>query len=278
MSDDDEDIGVPEDETETVYPSQDVSDLKRLSVVWSVKMTQIQMIQDRGYELTPLSRELKEKAQNPELFWNLLSSLLVEKSSPATIKKKSLNTEFWDLLTERYKSKKNPNVENLVVFLPPPRDKAFPTGRLTTIIKSVKREPSIRFLDVIYEFPMSRVTRTKLAASGRYVAEWSYPELKIPITKSIYVGNKFTVITAQEFADDYGVENVAAARAGLPELCRDDPLVRYFQWIPDTVIRSIEIGDVNVAVTRVLKDYIVTSKTLFAVVDSADQQPKTGAA
>lgn len=268
----------------TVYPdgggaNTPVSDLRRLSLVYKVKMTQIKMMEDRGYELTDFDKELRAASTTPENFWCFIYPKVCAShqtsSGGAPKSKKGLNTEFWDLLSQTYTLKRNPNIKNQVVFLPPMLERAFPTGRLNMLIKSVKNNPTIRFLDVIYEFQMNKPSRTKLAAINRIVAEWSYSELVIPITQSVYVGFDFTVLTPEKFIEDYGDGDPVAARAGLPAICKDDPLAKYFQWVPDTVFRSVEVGDVNVAVTRLLKDYIVTNNTIAATIDVADQQPKT---
>lgn len=245
-----------------------VEDLRSLSMLWRVKKTQIKMMEDRNYHLTPFDVEFKEKATTSAAFWQLLTekipSLNTSSSSPATF------TAIWDLLTQTYVSKNDRQVLNLVVFLPRPLGKAFPTLRLNRVISMVKKEPTIRYLDVIYEFPMTKLVRSKLSVTNRVVAEWSYPDLLMPVVNSVYLGSSFRVLTPQEFNEYYKADPVMA-RGGLPILCRDDPLVRYHQWTVDTIIRSTEIGDVNVAVTRLLKDYIVSNSTIFAAIDSAEQ-------
>lgn len=259
------------DETSTrtivMDPGTPIDDLRRLSLLWRVKMTQIQMIEDRGYHLTQLDVEMREVSTSPAAFWMFLSSKIPNLKNPS-IKSCSI-TALWDFLTETYVSKTDPQSKNLVVYLPPPLGKAFPTMRLTRVIQVVKREPTLRYLDVIYEFPMTKLVRQKLASTNRVVAEWSYSDLVMPITRSVYVGSQFRVLSPEEFATDYTKDPIAA-RAGLPAICRDDPLARYFQWTMDTVVRSVEMGDVNVAVTRLLKDYVITGNTIFAATDSIE--------
>ncbi len=269
--DEEADIDGPDD-TSTVTVQADVGtpveDLRRLSLIWRVKMTQIRMMQDRGYHLTALDAELQERAKTPEEFWFIMNEKIPGLDNPEA--KTCSVTALWDTLTQTYVSKSNPDIHNLVVFLPPPLAKAFPTMRLNRVISVVKREPSIRFLDVIYEFPMTKVVRQKLAVTNRFVSEWSYADLLMPIMQSVYVGASFRVLSPEEFNEAYKADPVAA-RAGLPALCKDDPLVRYHQWTMDTVVRSTEIGDVNVAVTKLLKDYVVSNNTIFATVDSTEQ-------
>jgi hypothetical protein len=259
------------DETSTKTIASSVDDLQRLSLVWRVKMTQVQMLEDRGYELTPFDLELREKATSPTEFWNLVVSKIPSLVDPDS--KSYTVTALWDLLTETYVSKKDSQTRNLVVFLPPPLAKAFPTMRLNRVISVVKRDPTLRYLDVIYEFPMTKLVRTKLGVTNRVVAEWSFADLQMPILRSVYVGGKFRTLSPAEFQEYYKADPVAA-RAGLPIICRDDPLARYHQWTVDTVVRSTEVGDVNVAVTRLLKDYVVSSATIFAAIDSVEQ-PKS---
>lgn len=249
----------------------EVEDLRRLPLLWRVKMTQIRMMGDRGYELTPLDVEMREKATSPATFWQFLVAKIPNLGRPDLGGKSCNITALWDLLTETYVSKKDPQTRNLVVFLPPPLAKAFPTMRLNRVISVVKRDPTLRFLDVIYEFPMTKTVRMKLAVTNRVVAEWSYSDLLMPVRDSVYVGGSFRVLSPQEFEEDYKAADPVAARAGLPGICRDDPLARYHQWTVDTVVRSIEVGDVNVAVTRLIKDYVVTGNTIFAAIDSAEQ-------
>lgn len=279
----DEEALAPEEEeastmTQGVAVTEDsgtpAEDMRRLSLLWKVKMTQIQMMQDRNYEITPLDRELIDEALSPALFWEFIQTKIPDmiKASSSQPASAAATTALWDLLSETYISKKDPQCHNLVVFLPRPLTRAFPTVKLNKIIAQVKKDPTIRCLDVIYEFQIAKPQRTKLAGLNRTVAEWSWPELVMPITRSVYVGNSFRVLTPDEFSKSYSRDPIAA-RAGLPALCRDDPLVRYFQWSVDMIIRSIEIGDVNVAVTRVMKDYIVTGNTIFANIDTVEQQP-----
>lgn len=265
------DIDGPEpqaDETSMTTVNVDVGtpvdDLRRLSLLWRVKMTQIQMMEDRGYELTPLNVEMRERATSPADFWQFLLEKIPTLKSPTS------GTILWDTLTETYVSKKDSQTRNLVVFLPPPLGKVFPTLRLNRVISVVKRDPTLRFLDVIYEFPMTKQRREKLAVTNRVVAEWSYSDLLMPIMQSVYVGAIFRVLTPSEFQEYYAADPIAA-RGGLPAICRDDPLARYHQWTVDTVVRSTEVGDVNVGVTRLLKDYVVSSSTIFAAVDSVEQ-------
>lgn len=279
----DEDAHVPEidgppgesaDETSTrTVEATPIDDLKRLSLVWRVKMTQIRMMDNRGYELTPLDIEMRENSPTPSLFWDFLTSKIPTLLKPESGggSKNTSTTALWDLLSQTYNSKKDPQIRNMVVFLPLPAGKAFPTMRLNRIISVVKRDPTLRFLDVIYEFPLTKLNRSKLAVTNRIVAEWSFADLLMPILQSVYVGGNFRVLSPAEFAEEYKTADPSTVRAGLPAICRDDPLARYHQWTPDTVIRSTEVGDVNVAVTRLLKDYIVTSNTIFAAVDSAEQ-------
>lgn len=241
-----------------------IEDLRRLSLVWRVKMTQIRMMSERGYELTPLDVEFNQIALTPSLFWELLLLKVPSLNQPGT------TTALWDLLSETYVLKKDPRIRNMVVFLPPPFGKAFPRMRLNRVVSVVKRDPTLRFLDVIYEFPMTKNNRSQLAVTNRVVAEWTYSDLLMPIVQSVYVGKSFRVLSPAEFAEEYKADPVAA-RAGLPAICRDDPLARYHQWTPDTIVRSTEVGDVNVAVTRLLKDYVVVGTTIFAAVDSVEQ-------
>lgn len=277
----DEDATVPEvngppgdsaDETSTrtveMDPGTPIDDLRRLSLLWRVKMTQIQMIEDRGYHLSALDSEMRDVSTSPAAFWDFLTKRVPNLKKPDS--KNCSITALWDFLTQTYISKSDPQSKNLVVYLPPPFGKAFPTLRLTRVIAVVKRDPTLRFLDVIYEFPMTKLVRQKLASTNRVVAEWSWSDLVMPITRSVYVGSQFRVLSTAEFAKDYSKDPIAA-RAGLPSICRDDPLARYFQWTMDTVVRSVEVGDVNVAVTRLLKDYIVTGNTIFAAIDTVEQ-------
>ncbi len=257
-----------EDDTSMSTVEVDAQDLKLLSVVWRVKMTQIQMLEDRGYHLTPFDLELREKALTPSDFWNLMTQKIPGLANPDS--KASPVTALWDLLTETYVSKKDPQTRNLVVFLPRPLAKSFPTMRLNKVISVVKRDPTLRFLDVIYEFPMTKLVRSKLAVTNRVVSEWSYADLLMPILQSVLMGASFRVLTPEEF-QEYYKNDPAGVRAGLPGLCRDDPLVKYHQWTVDTVVRSTEVGDVNVAVTHLLKDYVVSNNTLLAAIDTVDQ-------
>lgn len=262
----------PYDERSTTTIETDigtpVEDLRRLSLIWRVKMTQIQMMEDRGYHLTPVDLEIKAKVFSPSDFWDFVTEKI---PGLKTVESKTCSiTALWDFLTETYVSKKDPDTRNLVVFLPPPMAKSFPSMRLNRVISVVKRDPTLRYLDVIYEFPMTKLTRSKLAVTNRVVAEWSYSDLLMPILKSVYIAATFRVLTPQEF-QEYYKDDPIAARAGLPALCRDDPLVRYHQWTVDNVIRSTEVGDVNVAVTRLIKDYVVTGSTIFAAIDSVEQ-------
>lgn len=230
------------------------------------------MLEDRGYEMTAFALELRARATSPETFWQLIIEKLPGIDRPES--KTQTVTALWDLLTETYILKKDPQTKNLVVFLPPPIGKAFPTLRLNRVVSVVKRDPTLRYLDVIYEFPMSKLVKTKLAVTNRWVAEWSYSDLLMPIHKSVYVGGQFRVLPPKEFQEHYKDDPVAAM-AGLPIICRDDPLARYYQWTVDTVVRSIEVGDVNVAVTRLIKDYVVSSTTIFAAIDSVEQPAAT---
>lgn len=259
-----------DDSMVTVDPEQGtpVEDMKGLATLWRVKMTQVQMMEDRGYELTDLAVELKERAVSPEEFWKLMLEKLPGLDNPKS--KTCSPTALWDLLTETYISKQDSQICNLVVFLPRPQGKAFPTVRLNRVIAVVKRDPTLRYLDVIYEFPMRKLEKTKLSVTNRVVAEWSYSDLLMPIHKSVYVGGKFRVLTPQEFQEYYKADPVAAL-GGLPSICKDDPLARYYQWTVDTVVRSIEIGDVNVAVTHLIKDYVVSNNTIFTAIDTAEQ-------
>ncbi len=257
---------------ETSMRTVEADDLLRLPLLWRVKMTQIRMLEDRNYELTPLDIEIREKAVSPAEFWKLMIEKIPNLNQPDSSKACNV-TALWDLLTETYVLKNDPQTRNLVVFLPPPTplSRAFPTMRLNRVISAVRRDPTLRYLDVIYEFPMTKTNRTKLAVTNRIVAEWSYSDLLIPIRDSVYVSGSFRVLTPQEFQDYYKGADPMAVRAGLPIICRDDPLARYHQWTVDTVIRSMEIGDVNVAVTHLIKDYIISGTTIFSTVDSADQ-------
>ncbi len=104
---------------ETSMRTVEADDLLRLPLLWRVKMTQIRMLEDRNYELTPLDIEIREKAVSPAEFWKLMIEKIPNLNQPDSSKACNV-TALWDLLTETYVLKNDPQTRNLVVFLPPP--------------------------------------------------------------------------------------------------------------------------------------------------------------
>lgn len=237
-----------------------VDDMRRLSLIRNVKLTQIQMMIDRGYELPEFDVKLKEVSKTPALFWEYMNE-------QAPLTKKS-STVFWDALSHIYLRKDNQRIKNLVLFLPPPMRKAFPTARLNKMIALVKRDSTIRFIDIIYEYPLTKITKTKLALTNRVNYSWTYSDMVSPLIRNYYVRGNYKLISPQRFNELY--KDPIAAKAGLPAICRDDPLVKYYQWLPEMVVENITIGDVNVAVGRVLKHYVVTYDSIAAPIIMAD--------
>jgi hypothetical protein len=248
--------------------------LKRLNTLWRVKMTQIEMMKRRGYKITPTDEEILEIGKTSNLFWKYLVIKVPEMIGTKGRKgSQTCNTAaLWDFLSQTYESIQDPQGnKNLVIFLPPPLNKSFSSIKFGKMIEDVKKDPTIRHVDVIYEFKMSKQMRAKLASTNRMTADWTYSDLQIAPVKCSHIRDNFEVITPEDFAKEYG-DYAAQARAGLPSICKDDPLAKYFQWTPDMVIRTEQVIDVGVAVNLVLLDYIVTHDTILSV-DTADQAP-----
>lgn len=240
-----------------------IETLKRLPLLRKVKLTQIRMMEERGYHLLPSDIELREASADVEGFWGYLLEkvpALTEKGPP---------TALWDFLGGTYVTKRDAQTRNMVVFLPPPQGKAFPTTRMNKAIAEIKRDPTIRYVDIIYEHAMGKPSLTKLAVTNRVIADWRWSDLVTPKTELSFIGGPYSVLPPDVVASDYK-DNLNGGRPGLPAMCRDDPFVRYMQWVPDQVIRGQEIGDINVAVTELIKDRVVTGNTIFTTTEAAD--------
>ncbi len=237
----------------------DETDKAKLSLVFRVKKTQIRMMEDRGYNIDEDDLEIK-KIPTADLFMEY-----IEKKVP---KLATETTAFWDFLSKTYSRSNGEAGENIVIFLPPPSAKSFPTTRLAKYIDVVKRTPSIKYIDIIFEFPLPNTTKEKLAITNRNIASWIYSDLVFPIPDSYYVGNQFRILTDEEFKELY--KDSGVFKGHLARMRRNDPIVKYWQWLPGMVIESREIGDLLVAVTHTIKHYVVTSDSIDEVVEVID--------
>lgn len=234
-----------------------------LSIIYRVKKIQIEMLRDRGYTIDEEDEEIL-KLQTPKEFWAYVNEKIPKLASDPTA--------FWDFLTKIYvyNDEEDTRKENLVIYLPPPIGKSFPASKLNKYIETVKRTTTIGFIDIIYENPLTRTTRTKLLLTNRNVTSWTHKDLIFPIVDSYYVGNKkrMRVLPDAEYREIYAGSGIFKSQ--LPHIRRDDPLAKYWQWTPRMVIEILETGDLTVAVTKVLKHYIVTPETITEVVDVVD--------
>lgn len=255
-----------EDEIDIPYQTATVetedSDIVNLSIVFRAKKTQIQMLRDRGYEIDEVDEEIVNLTDHDE-FWNYVNEKVPKISTDPTA--------FWDFLTKTYVYNiDGVHKENLVIFLPPPISKSFPASKLNKYIEIVKRNPTIGYIDIIYENPLTKTTRTKLLLTNRNVTSWMLKDLTFSIVDSYYVGNKKEnkILGDAEYRELYAGSGIFKGQ--LPHYRRDDPQTKYWQWTPGMVIENLETGDLNVAVSKVLKHYIVTPESIAELVDTVD--------
>src|SRR6185437_3408528 len=236
------------------------SNTRNLSLIFRVKKTQIRIMEDRGYNINEHDQEIKN-IKTPEEFGEY-GSTNVEKLEKDP-------TSFWDFLSDVYVYEKDGvRKENFVIFLPPPLGKSFPSTKLNRYIDVIQRTPSINFVDIIYEYPLSRINKTKLNVTNRNITSWTFSDLVAPIVDSYYVGKNMRVISDAEYRELYAGTGIFKSQ--LPHIRKDDPLAKYWQWTPRMVIESIELGDLSIAVTHTLKHYVITPESITEVVETVD--------
>lgn len=258
MSSDDE-IDVP---YQTASIDTEDADMTNLSIVFRAKKNQIKMLRDRGYEIDEVDEEITNLTSREE-FWDYVNRKVPKLASDPT--------SFWDFLTKIYVyNHDGVHKENLVIFLPPPVEKSFPASKLNRYIELVTKRTTIGFVDIIYENPLTKTTKTKLLLTNRNVTSWMLKDLTFSIVDTYYVGDKknIKIIGDAEYRDLYSGSGIFKSQ--LPHLRRDDPQTKYWQWTPRMVIENLETGDMNVAVTKVLKHYIVTPESITELVDTVD--------
>lgn len=267
----------PLKEIEAVTFDVETAQMDRLAILLDVKRTQMEMMLTRGYNLTPFDLLVRDKVQSVRDFWRLLSEHAPSLVSGGRLGEKKQRgcippgTEMWYLLSGEYAKRDNPQVLNYVAYLPPPANKAFPSGYLKDVVARVKSKPNIRFLDVIYEYPMRKANIAHVAASRRLSAIWMYSDLLIPFPEYYYPARLLKVLTPAEITVDYGDDHQFVTR--LPRILADDKQVRYYQIAPGSVVRMEVIIDFNVAIPRAIVDYYVSFSTgvmsAEAVIDSS---------